>query len=172
VLSAIIRVWADIRTFHCGRVRILQVFWKLSNSCHLPFSIKWFWCQHFYKVDVRNHSAVHKFKITCDFINFTSGIVRSLNHTYAHLRNDCKIKCRMVSMQHFINEALEEGNIHMYHKICVVSRVFILKSTPKSWLSHSKNLIAGEESLHLELRGTCNYRSLELHGGWLDKAII
>ncbi len=31
--------------------------------------------------------------------------VHSMNHTYAYLRNDCKIKFRMVSAQHFINEA-------------------------------------------------------------------
>ncbi len=28
-----------------------------------------------------------------------------MNHTYAYLRNDHKIKFRMVSAQHFINEA-------------------------------------------------------------------
>ncbi len=28
-----------------------------------------------------------------------------MNRTYAYLRNDCKIKFRMVSAQHFINEA-------------------------------------------------------------------
>lgn len=31
--------------------------------------------------------------------------VRSLNHMYAHLRNERKIKCRTISTQHFINKA-------------------------------------------------------------------
>ncbi len=31
--------------------------------------------------------------------------VHSMNRTYAYLRNDRKIKFRMVSVQHFINEA-------------------------------------------------------------------
>ncbi len=31
--------------------------------------------------------------------------VHSMNHTYAYLRDDHKIKFRMVSAQHFINEA-------------------------------------------------------------------
>ncbi len=31
--------------------------------------------------------------------------VHSMNRTYAYLRNDRKIKFRMVSAQHFINEA-------------------------------------------------------------------
>ncbi len=31
--------------------------------------------------------------------------VNSMNHTYAYSRVDCKIKFRMVSVQHFINEA-------------------------------------------------------------------
>ncbi len=36
--------------------------------------------------------------------NFCS-YVHSMNRTYANLRNDRKIKFRMVSVQHFINEA-------------------------------------------------------------------
>ncbi len=47
------------------------------------------------------------------FIDFTSErrmcvfctYVHSMNHTYAYLRNDRKIYFRMVSAQHFINEA-------------------------------------------------------------------
>ncbi len=45
------------------------------------------------------------------FIDFTSErdfclYVHSMNRTYAYLRNDRKIKFRIVSAQHFINEAL------------------------------------------------------------------
>ncbi len=41
---------------------------------------------------------------TCVFCVY----VHFMNHTYAYLRNDCKINFRMVSVQHFIKEAPEE----------------------------------------------------------------
>ncbi len=43
------------------------------------------------------------------FIDFTSErdmYVHCMNHMYAYFRDDRKIKFRMVSAQHFINEAL------------------------------------------------------------------
>ncbi len=61
-----------------------------------------------------NHSIACKFKIICDsYISHLKetrscdfcSYVHSMNRTYAYLRNDRKIKFRMVSVQHFINEA-------------------------------------------------------------------
>ncbi len=54
--------------------------------------------------------AIHRFHIwkretedmhTCVFCLY----IQSMNHTYAYLRDDRKIKFRMVSAQYFINEA-------------------------------------------------------------------
>ncbi len=39
------------------------------------------------------------------YVHFLCVYIHSMNHTYAYLRDDHKITFRMVSAQHFINEA-------------------------------------------------------------------
>ncbi len=67
-------------------------------------TIIWSRLQAFSCVQAQDHLRITDFTSERDaYVHFL--YVHSMNHTYAYSRDDRKIKFRMVSAQHFINEA-------------------------------------------------------------------